>query len=482
MSVTTSAYVGESFPYGKVTSEEAKLAVAKAKPEAFWLDDVIYPEPMPALAKDIYADLVIIGGGFTGLWTALLASEEKPSRKIVLLEAEQIGDGAAGRNGGFVSASITHGFANGFNRWPEELAKLVRMGHENLAEIEDFINRNKIDCDFQWYGEMNVAITEDHAEELAEMANSAISYGENFKYLNQDEVSKIIKSPLYKGGLFDEDVAIVDPARLVWGLRRVALQRGIQIHENTWVDDIDYTITGVKVKTSLGSVKAPKAIVATGAEKSLIKEVNKYVVPVYDYALMTEPLTEEQWEQIGWTEPIGFSDVFNQFHYFRPTVEGRILWGGYDAVYHYGAEVNPDYDFSDESFAMLAEHFYRTFPTLRGIGFTHKWGGAIDTCSRFAPFWGTAFTGRVAYVAGFTGLGVGSSRFAAKTMLDLLYDRKTERTKLKMVKTKPFRFPPEPFKFIAINLTRWSLDRADKTGKRNLWLKLIDKLGFGFDS
>ncbi|MFY9326203.1 MAG: FAD-dependent oxidoreductase, partial [Candidatus Nanopelagicales bacterium] len=159
MSVTTSAYIGDYFPYGKVTSEEAKLAVAKAKPEAFWLDDAIRPEAMPALAQDIYADLVIIGGGFTGMWTALLAQEEKPERKIVLLEGEQIGDGAAGRNGGFISASVTHGFVNGFKRWPEELPKLVRMGHENLAEIEDFINRNQIDCDFQWYGEMNVAIT-----------------------------------------------------------------------------------------------------------------------------------------------------------------------------------------------------------------------------------------------------------------------------------------------------------------------------------
>jgi glycine/D-amino acid oxidase-like deaminating enzyme len=283
--------------------------------------------------------------------------------------------------------------------------------------------------------------------------------------------------------MLDADCALVNPAKLAWGLRKVALKLGVEIYENSPVLELDQSVNGVKLKTALGSIKARRCILATGAFPSLVPKVNRMIAPVYDYVLVTEPLTEEQKQSIGWNEPFGCSDAFNQFHYFRMTKDGRMLWGGYDAVYHYGNEVIKEYEQSDESFVMLAEHLYRTFPSLRGIDFSHKWGGAIDTCSRFTPFWGTSMRGKVAYVAGFTGLGVGSSRFAALTLLDLVYGRKSERTKLSMVRTKPLPFPPEPFKSWVIALTRWSIDRADHNGgKRNLWLKLLDWLGLGFDS
>ncbi len=483
MTATAVAFIGENFPYGKVTSQEAKEAVAKAKPKSFWLDSRSRPKAAPALAQDISAALVVVGGGFTGLWTAINAKLQQPNLDIVLIDSLRIGDGAAGRNGGFVSASLTHGFPNGFSRWESELKELVALGHENLDEIEQFIKQHSIDADFEWFGEFDVAITQEHADELREMVDTAKRYGEDFTFFNQQEFSKYVQSPLYKGAMLDADCALVNPAKLAWGLRKVALKLGVKIYENSPVIELDPSVSFVKVKTALGSVKAKKVILATGAFPSLIKKVNRMIAPVYDYVLVTEPLSAEQKEAIGWDEPFGCSDAFNQFHYFRMTKDGRMLWGGYDAVYHYGNEVSKELEQSDESFAMLAEHLYRTFQILRGIGFSHKWGGAIDTCSRFAPFWGTAFRGRVAYAAGFTGLGVGSSRFAALTLLDLVYGRKTNRTKLAMVRTKPMPFPPEPFKSLVIGLTRWSLDRADKNGgKRNLWLKLLDWLGLGFDS
>jgi glycine/D-amino acid oxidase-like deaminating enzyme len=315
------------------------------------------------------------------------------------------------------------------------------------------------------------------------MTATAKKYGEDFTFFDAQEFSKYVKSPLYKGAMLDADCALVNPAKLAWGLRKVALKLGVEVYENSPVIELDQSVNGVKLKTALGSIKARRCILATGAFPSLIPKVNRMIAPVYDYVLVTEVLTEEQKQSIGWNEPFGCSDAFNQFHYFRLTKDGRMLWGGYDAVYHYGNEVIKEYEQSDESFAMLAEHLYRTFPALRGIGFSHKWGGAIDTCSRFTPFWGTSMRGKVAYAAGFTGLGVGSSRFAALTLLDLVYGRKSERTKLSMVRTKPLPFPPEPFKTWVINLTRWSIDRADHNGgKRNLWLKLLDWLGLGFDS
>ena len=222
---------------------------------------------------------------------------------------------------------------------------------------------------------------------------------------------------------------------------------------------------------------------ATNVYRSLVRRAKKYVVPVYDFQLVTEPLTPEQMDSIGWKNREGLSEAGNQFHYYRLTKENEILWGGYDAIYNFRGKVRSEYETSAETYAHLAEAFLETFPQLKGIKFTHGWGGAIDTCTRFTQFWGRAHRGRVAYVMGYTGLGVGSSRFGAQVMLDLLDGVDNERTQLSMVRKKPIPFPPEPFKFIIIRLTQWSINKSDENdGKRNLWLKFLDRLGLGFDS
>ena len=222
---------------------------------------------------------------------------------------------------------------------------------------------------------------------------------------------------------------------------------------------------------------------ATNVFKSLVRSARKYVIPVYDFLLVTEPLTPEQRESIGWANREGISDAGNQFHYYRLTDDGCILWGGYDAIYNFRGKVRQEYEFSAETYATLASHFLKTFPQLEGIAFTHGWGGAIDTCTRFSPFWGTAHHGRVAYVLGYTGLGVAATRFGAATMLDLLDGEETERTALKMVRKKPLPFPPEPIRYLFIRITQWSINQADEhNGRRNLWLKILDRLGLGFDS
>jgi glycine/D-amino acid oxidase-like deaminating enzyme len=173
----------------------------------------------------------------------------------------------------------------------------------------------------------------------------------------------------------------------------------------------------------------------------------------------------------------------NQFHYYRLTADNRILWGGYDAIYHFGRAISPAYDQRPVTFQRLASHFFATFPQLEGIRFSHRWGGAIDTCTRFCAFFGTAFGGQAAYAAGYTGLGVGASRFSADVMLDLLGGEPTERTRLSMVRTTPPPFPPEPLAYLGIQFTRWSLDHADRNeGRRNAWLRTLDRLGVGFDS
>ena len=206
-------------------------------------------------------------------------------------------------------------------------------------------------------------------------------------------------------------------------------------------------------------------------------------VPVYDYVLVTEPLDGRMRDAVGWARRQGVSDIGNQFHYYRLTADWRILWGGYDAVYRYGGPVRPQLADHEPTFGKLSQHFFATFPQLEGLRFSHRWGGAIDTCSRFSVFFGTALGGRVAYALGYTGLGVGATRFGANVMLDLLDGRETERTALRMVRTKPLPFPPEPFAFAGVQLTRWSLASADRNaGRRNLWLRSLDRMGLGFDS
>jgi glycine/D-amino acid oxidase-like deaminating enzyme len=171
------------------------------------------------------------------------------------------------------------------------------------------------------------------------------------------------------------------------------------------------------------------------------------------------------------------------FHYYRLTRDDRILWGGYDAVYYFGGRIRPRLEQHGRTHELLAEHFFTTVPHLEGLRFTHRWAGVIDTCTRFAAFFGTAYDGRVAYALGYTGLGVAATRFGADVALDLLSGEETERTRLRMVREKPLPFPPEPFRYAGVQLTRWSLARADAdAGRRNLWLRALDRAGLGFDS
>jgi glycine/D-amino acid oxidase-like deaminating enzyme len=276
---------------------------------------------------------------------------------------------------------------------------------------------------------------------------------------------------------------MVNPARLTWGLRRACADAGVRLYEDTEVTAVHGESRCVRLITAHGHVCARRVALATNADRPLLARLRPFIVPVYDYVLVTEPLTSAQLASIGWRRRQGLADSANQFHYYRLTADSRILWGGYDAIYHYGNRVADELEQRPETFDRLAGHFFATFPQLEGVRFTHRWGGAIDTCSRFCAFWGTSHGGRVGYVLGYTGLGVGASRFGAAVMLDLLEGRRTERSALRMVRSRPAPFPPEPLRSAVIQLTRWSLDRADRhDGRRNLWLRSLDRLGLGFDS
>lgn len=403
----------------------------------------------------------------------------------MLLEGRRVAWGGTGRNGGFCSASITHGLANGAERFGDEIATLDRLGRENLDQIEQAVARHGIECDFRRTGELAVATQQWQLDSLAQAAQAARRFGLSPRLLDAAAVRAELNSPTYLGGLWDPDgCAILDPARLAWGLQTACQAAGVRIYEHTPVREIGEGQGGhLELITSQGSVQASRVALAAGAFAPLLRRLRYYLVPVYDYVLMTRPLTAPQLASIGWRNRQGVGDAGNQFHYYRLTADNRILWGGYDAVYYFGNKISAKLDQRPATFAALAEHFYATFPQLDGIEFSHRWGGVIDTCSRFCAFFGTARSGRLAYVAGYTGLGVGASRFGANAVLDLLSGEQTERTELRMVKTKPLPFPPEPLRAAGIGLTRWSLAKADRSeGRRNAWLRALDSIGLGFDS
>jgi glycine/D-amino acid oxidase-like deaminating enzyme len=406
-----------------------------------------------------------------------------PERSVVLVEGERIAFGASGRNGGFCDSSLTHGLANGLSRFPEELGRLEELGRENLAGIVAAIDELGIDARYEPVGVLDVATREHEVADLEEHAQELVRFGHEAEWLDGEAVRAEIDSPTYLGGVWQKtSVGVLDPARLAWGLAAAAESLGSRIYEATPVLGIETDGAGVVLRTLGGRIRARRALLATSAFPPLVRSMRRYVVPVYDYVLVTEPLSATQRAAVGWKNRQGAADSGNQFHYYRLTSDGRILWGGYDAVYNFHNGLGPHLDQRPETFKMLARNFFATFPQLEGIGFTHRWGGAIDTCSRFCMTFGKALGDRAVYVVGFTGLGVGASRFGSRAGLDLVDGVDSELTRLRLVRTKPLPFPPEPIRWAGITLTRKELARADRTGERGLWLRALDRVGLGFDS
>ena len=442
-----------------------------------WLDTE-RPERPPA-AGPTTCDLLVVGGGYTGLWSALHAARRHPDRRIVLIEADRIGWAASGRNGGFVDASLTHGYENGKSRWPNEIDALEHMGMQNLDGMQAEIAELGLQVDWQRTGMLTVA-TEPHQIEWLE---EAAGQGQG-RALDQAQVRAEVDSPTYLAGLFSPDTcAIVDPAKLALELARACVEAGVDVHEHTTARQLISGGAALRVHTDGPVITCRQVVLATNVFPSLLRRNRFHTVPVYDYVLATEPLSEAQLDRIGWRNRQGVGDSANQFHYYRLTADNRIVWGGYDAIYHFGRRIDSSYEDRTDSYRRLAAHFFITFPQLDDVTFTHRWAGPIDTNTRFCAHWGLAREGRVAYVNGFTGLGVGATRFAADVCLDLLDGATTARTGLEMVRKKPLPFPPEPLASAGIQATRWSLDRADHSaGRRNLLLRALDAAGLGFDS
>ena len=452
---------------------------------SFWLrGDTPPADPPPA--GDLACDVAIIGAGFTGLWTALALTDTDPGLRVAVLEAETVAFGASGRNGGFCEASLTHGLANGIRHFPDELERLESEGLANLRELIAFTREHGIACDLEETGTLTVADQAWQVDDFRAWVDEAARHGERLEFLDRTAVQAEVHSPLWQAGLLRPPGrdALLDPAALCRGLARVARERGIRVHERTRVSQLERVAGAVLVTTAAGvRIRADQVVVATSAYSGWLRRLGALFVPVYDYVLVSEPLTPERRAAVGWQRRQGLSDANNQFHYFRLTADDRILWGGYDAIHHFGSRVGPELDDRPATFRKLEAQFFHAFPQLEGLRFPYRWGGAIDTTTRFTVTFGRTMGGRVTYALGYTGLGVGASRWAGGVVRDLILRPDEDRLRLRIVHSPPIPFPPEPLRSLAVNVVRHELDRADRDdGRRSLLLRTLDALGIGFDS
>lgn len=430
-------------------------------------------------------DVVVIGAGFTGLWTATFLKELDPSLDVCVLEQRTAAYGASGRNAGILGDTIdhTHGLAIAhFGR--AEATRLAALGRENVSALRAYLEARAIDCDLEPTGQLQVALSAEQAEELREAAEAARSLGvDDLHLLARDEMQADVHSPLYEGGLFNPTGGVLDPVKLVLGLKRDAQERGVRVFENTRVCALEMSGPGIVVRSDRAEVAAGKAILATNAwSHELVPRLRFRFLPLYDYILVSEPLTTTQRHAIGWRQRQGISDARSFFNYYRLTRDDRVLWGTSEAKYYSGNRVEPGNDHSEARYSELRRSFDRHFPALEGLEFTYAWGGPICATTRFTPFFGSALQGRVHYGLGYTGHGIGTTHLAGRILAHMALGRPTDLLDLKLVREAPFPYPPEPFRTWAVNAVTRALRRVDAGRRPSILLRMLDWLGIGLSS
>lgn len=450
----------------------------------YWLARLPPREPLP-LSAPAEADIVVVGAGLTGLWTALFLKELDPGRDVAVVEQGIAAYGASGRNAGMLSETVDHSHGLAVQHFGfEEARRLAALGEQNVAELTAFIRDRGIACDYEPTGRLNVALTPAHLEEAARGVELAERLGlTTFRLLDAAAVQEEVHSPLYLGGVAVAGGGIMDPARFTDGLRREAERLGVRIYERTTVDSVSQRGAGVVLRANGTTLTARRVVLATSAyTHHLLPAVTFRFIPLYDYIIVSEPLTPAQWDSIGWRRRQGVTDGRAFFNYYRPTADGRVLWGTSEATYYPGNKVDPSCDHSPHHYATLRESWRRHFPQLGDLGWEYEWGGAICSTTRLTPFFGRALGGRVCYGLGFTGHGLGSTRIAGRILAHLALERKSDLLDLSLVTRPPFPYPPEPIRRVAVQAVTRALRRVDAGHAPNLMLRLLDRLGIGFSS
>ena len=426
-------------------------------------------------------DIGIIGAGFTGLWTALFVKQLDPSVDVTIVEKNFAGYGGSGRNGGILGETVDHSHQLAIQHFGhEEARKLAEIGRTNISEMQQLFAEHQLDCDYEPTGRLFVALTVSQLDECQHAIESAKELGvNNHQLLNAEQMQAQIKSPLYQGGIFSSEGGILNPIKLIDGLKRIALQQGVHIFENSDVKELKQG----QIRTDKGMLNCQKIILATDVYSHfLFPKLLRRFLPLYDYILVSERLTQSQFESIGWTNRQAVTDARTFFNYYRLTRDNRILWGTSEAKYYPPNSVDASHDHSESHYKALRESFAKHFPQLKELQFEFAWGGAIASTTRLTPFFGSFHNGQTLYALGYTGHGIGSTRIAAKILAHQVLERSNHLLELSMVRNKPFPYPPEPIRRVAVEAVTKSLRRTDQGAKPGVLLKILDWMGIGFSS
>jgi glycine/D-amino acid oxidase-like deaminating enzyme len=420
---------------------------------SYWLREALAYEPpelaadvaAPPLRGDAIADVAILGGGYTGLWTALFLKELEPAMRVVVIEQDICGGGPSGRNGGFVTG------------WWDELPGLIKKFGEAEAvrtaqavdaaveEIGSFAAANGIDCWWTPAGFVSVsaAPSQDGSWSEAVDACARLGVGDRWFGLSADEVAARVRSPVFREGAFMPTAATVQPAALARGLRRVALARGVVIHERTKVDGFGGGVVTTSSAEGLGRVTADQVVVALNAWAAAWREFGRRLVTWSSYIVLTEAIPERLAE-IGWTGGEGVADSRFTLHYARATPDGRIALGGGGGKAGFGGRIGAAFTHDTGSARRAAEGLRRWFPSLAGVRIDDAWGGPIDVDDDHRPWFGTLPGGRVHFGLGYSGNGVAPAVLGGHILAALATGRQDEWSTLPIVGAAPRAFPPEP--------------------------------------
>lgn len=428
--------------------------------KSFWLEGDAY-EPGPSVAGSRRVDVAIVGGGFTGTSSAYFLKRARPDWKVAVLEADAIGYGASGRNGGFVMPLIGWNMPDVYKRLGHERTqRAYRFMYQAVDHVEQMVREHQMACDHERTGYLMLAMNEARLPHLEEEAKLAAKLGYDYDFLDRQGVAEHIRSDAFLGGFFDPRCAIMNPARYVREMRRVITGLGVEVFENTPVQRIEEG-RSITLHTAGGAVVADRVVLATNAYSGQLGYFKNRVMPVYTYIVLTEPLTDAQLREIGWQRRTSLETARNLIHYFRLTADDRIAFGGEDVDYHFGGQI-PDVEGSPEIFARLRARVSAFFPSLANVRFTHAWGGPIAFTLDFFPTVGVMGAHRnLFYGLGYCGHGVSIANYVGAVIADLALEKQTELTELFFINRKPFPMPPEPARWPMAQGYRRALQAQD---------------------
>jgi glycine/D-amino acid oxidase-like deaminating enzyme len=418
--------------------------------DSYWFDscglrDDPLRSPLRGAAK---ADVAIVGGGFTGLATAIAIARRQPGRRVVVLEGARCGYGASGRNGGFADVMYT-----GFGAFAaEHPPQIVRGVYDAIATglraIERLVEQDGVACDLERSGALRMASTDAQIEGLEQARASLAALGVEARLVEGSDFRALVHTERFRAGLAVPTTAILNPAKLARAMARVAESLGVAIHEATRVVRIEPG-RPVRITTEHGELEAAQAVLATNGYTPQLGIFTQRLLPLCNYVVATEPLSAAQWETIGWSGRQGLSDARLQFMYLRPTADGRIVAGGEGAPYFAGSQ--PSSGNYPPVVEALKRSLVETFPALAGIRFTHAWGGTMAFTRDFTPRIGTLGPdGNLFFGLGYCGEGVVMSQVAGRILAAFVAGEAGEFAALPFVGDVPPWVGFEPLRAIGV--------------------------------